>query len=185
MARICPTALIGKFVDQLAVREVFCSKDLLPFAERSQIDNVLSRMTKKRIIIRLARGIYCRKDHKDPELPSMLEIISAKARVFKRRLGKASKKLKAKAKTLYQRLKEKTNRTLVLFTTSATSSMQTIYGRVYYQQASARWLEPDTTSSGITIKKFITALLGQSNIFTRSGLQALVKENFAFSGVKL
>jgi hypothetical protein len=28
-------------------------------------------------------------------------------------------------------------------------------------------------------------LLGQSNIFTRSGLQALVKENFAFSGVKL
>lgn len=169
MAQINPVQAIHNFVSNLAAREIFCSKDLLRFAKRSQLDNITSDLVASNVIVRLARGVFCRRDKKDTKLPSMQEIIEAKARAWKRRLGRASSKLLA---GFHPKKKEARKRTFL--TTSATSSMQTIYGRVYYKRLSVNRFESDTTNSDKKLKSLLQILIHEStDFFTRTALRAV------------
>lgn len=173
MAQISPVQAIHNFVSNLAVREIFCSKDLLRFAKRSQLDNITSDLVANNVIIRLARGVFCRRDKKDTKLPSMHEIIGAKARAWKRRLGKASSKLLEKLHPTSKKARKQS-----FLTTSATSSMQTIYGRVYYRRSRVNQFESDTTDSDKKFKSFLLALINKTtDFFTRTALRAVTSQD--------
>jgi hypothetical protein len=128
---------IREIINQLSVHKIFCSKDLLGLATREQIDNILSRLVKSHIIVRLSRGVFCRNNFDDSSLPTIEEIVEAKARVFQRRLGEPCEKLTGTGE-----IRKPIPMADIVYTTSATSSMNTIKGRVFYKRISARWLKP-------------------------------------------
>lgn len=142
MTEITATALICALIAQLSVREVFCSQDLLAFVKREQLDNILCRLVKRKVIVRLSSGVFCRNVPEDPALPSLAEIEIAKARVFQRRLGEHAEQVAARKNARKNESRNPEQEAKTIYTTSATSSMNTIYGRVYYRRTSARWLKP-------------------------------------------
>lgn len=168
-----PSRLIMEFVSKLTPRAIFCSKDLLQFASRTQLDNITSKLVKCDIIVRLANGVFCRKNKKDQHLPTLGEIVEAKARVFKRRLAQADEDA-----TKMKQLKKMTGRN-VLYTTSSSSSMKTIHGRVYYRKLSPRWLKLTSTRGGELLKQVLFFFHRKNtDRYIRTAIQALLPATF-------
>lgn len=164
-----PTKLICDFISKLAARVIFCSKDLLQFASRSQLDNVTCKLVKAQAIVRLADGVFCRCDRDDPELPSLWAIKEAKARVFKRRLAQPEEAVIEKART-NGKIRHNT-----VYTTSSNSSMRTIYGRVYYRKTSPRWLKQTSKKGGELLNRFLRSFCQKiKDPYTQTAIAALV-----------
>lgn len=164
-----PTKLICDFVSKLAARIIFCSKDLLQFASRSQLDNVTCKLVKAKVIVRLADGVFCRNDKNDPVLPTLWAIKEAKARVFKRHLAQPEEAVLEKAR-VNGKVKPNT-----VYTTSANSSMRTIYGRVYYRKTSPRWLKQTSEKGGELLKRFLQSFCQKvKDPYTQTAITALL-----------
>jgi hypothetical protein len=164
-----PTKLICDFISKLAARVIFCSKDLLQFASRSQLDNVTCKLVKAKIIVRLADGVFCRNDKSDPVLPTLWAIKEAKARVFKRRLAQPEEAVLEKARA---NGKVKPN---TVYTTSSNSSMRTIYGRVHYRKTSPRWLKQTSAKGGELLTRFLQSFWQKiKDPYTQTAIAALI-----------
>ncbi len=141
--------LIGKFIAKLPERRVFVTRELLTFGLRSTVDCVTSSMVGKGLIIRLANGVFVRNDEGVP-LPTLEEIIEAKARSFARKVNPLgvhlAKQFKLKPKPRKHVINKKTPipgmKTEPIVASYAilgcTSSFRTIYGRVQFRHTPGR-----------------------------------------------
>jgi len=78
-------AKIAEFIDYITPGQLFTTKDCLSFGTRGAVDHVLYVMVKTNVIVRAADGLFY-KPGPETEGPSKLEIVTAKASVFGRKL---------------------------------------------------------------------------------------------------
>jgi hypothetical protein len=81
-------SMIRRFISLLEEGEIFTTRDVLQFGIRNAVDRALSRLVLSGRIIRLARGVFVR-DTLVPRKYSDLEIATAKARAFGRKIVRA------------------------------------------------------------------------------------------------
>ncbi len=73
--------MIIEYVNKLGPGQIFVTRHLLPIATRAAIDTALCRLVKKQWLLRLARGVFCKKIE-SAALPKISEIVKVKARAF-------------------------------------------------------------------------------------------------------
>ncbi len=81
------TYLIRKYIVKLRSGELFATRDVLKMGSRGAVDQCLYRMVKGGSIVRLARGVFVRKDLTNQE-HSLEEIAKVKADAFGKQLLK-------------------------------------------------------------------------------------------------
>jgi hypothetical protein len=84
------TAPIRSYVDRLPKGVMFCTRDVLNHGKRNSVDKVLSRMVIAGDIVRLAPGLFVRIGSK---LPSLREIVEARASALGRKLSETGAKV--------------------------------------------------------------------------------------------
>lgn len=73
--------LIRRFINDLPPRRIFVTRELLAYGDRKSIDWLMCWMVREKELVRLARGVFIK--HVDGmEMPSLQEIVEAKARAF-------------------------------------------------------------------------------------------------------
>lgn len=73
------TSYIRRHITRLPRNHIFKTREFLSYGSRTAVDQVLFRMVRSGLIIRLARGVFVREGSKIPEL---FEIARAKAGAF-------------------------------------------------------------------------------------------------------
>lgn len=136
--------LIGRFVGRLPRGKIFITRELLTFGTRGAVDSITSWMVRSGMIIRLANGVFVRSD-KDLEIPSLQEIVEAKARAsvkFAQCTGEKVAQDFELTPRLRRRSKSKKKEDPPFVATygvlGCTSSFETIYGRVQFRHTSPR-----------------------------------------------
>jgi hypothetical protein len=141
--------LIGRFVTELPRRTIFVTRELLTFGLRSTVDCVTSSMVGKGILIRLANGVFVRNDP-GMKMPSLEEIVEAKARGFARKANPLGAHLASEfnirpkaRRTAVNRKEEKSalKREPIVATFAVlgcTTSFRTIHGRVEFRHTAGR-----------------------------------------------
>lgn len=84
--------LVRRYIFALPPAQVFVTRELLAYGERADIDWLMSYMVAKKMILRLARGVFVRNDE-GLTLPSLEKIVEAKARAFGKLLIPSAEKL--------------------------------------------------------------------------------------------
>ncbi len=74
-------SLIMKYADRLLDGEVFVTRHLLSLATRGALDQALHRLVKNGFLLRVARGVFCKKIE-GMKLPKIENIVRVKARAF-------------------------------------------------------------------------------------------------------
>ncbi len=74
-------ALVRGYINRLPKNQAFATRELLAFGNRDAIDRQLGLLVMKRMIRRMARGVFVREDP-GLVLPTMEEIAMVKARAF-------------------------------------------------------------------------------------------------------
>ncbi|MCC7528142.1 MAG: hypothetical protein IT342_06455 [Candidatus Melainabacteria bacterium] len=141
--------LIGKFVTELPRRRIFVTRELLTFGLRSTVDCVTSAMVGKGILIRLANGVFVRNDP-GMKMPSLEEIVEAKARAFAKKANPLDRHLatefKINPKARRHAVNKKKERSAlkrepivaIFAVLGCTSSFRTIHGRVEFRHTPGR-----------------------------------------------
>ncbi len=124
--------MIRKHVFSLESGRIFATRDMLMHGSRSAVDHATSRLVHKKVIIRLARGIFVRNDQQT-EMPEIAEIAMAKAAAFGRDMY--FDLLDAARLLCLVSGKSKEN---VFSTTSRSSKFDTIHGTVHLKGVSVR-----------------------------------------------
>lgn len=77
--------LIRRYIHQLPPQSIFVTRDLLAYGDRKSVDWITCFLVAKKYIVRLARGVFIRNDV-GLKIPSIEEIVEAKARAFGKRI---------------------------------------------------------------------------------------------------
>lgn len=142
---------IRSYISKLPEGQIFATRELLTFGKRSAVDKVLQTLTLKGAIWRLARGIFVRADV-GLEIPSLEEIVRAKARAFaklavslgcvvaeKFGLKKSTKNMSPKQKLRHKINVEKNASCAARYAiVGATTSFETVHGRVLFKGVAPR-----------------------------------------------
>lgn len=104
--------------------EFFCTRDMLQYGSRSAVDNALSRMNANHEITRACYGLYLKGDCRN-KMPSINEIVRAKAEAFHREIVRVSR---AMAEALGFPIDEETSGYFA--TNGRSSGFWTCHGRV-------------------------------------------------------
>ncbi len=73
------TTFIRRHIYLLPVGQLFTTRDMLVYGTRTGVDQALSRLVKRGVILRLARGVFARQGSC---MPSVFEVAVTKARAF-------------------------------------------------------------------------------------------------------
>jgi hypothetical protein len=172
------SAFIRREIWKKGVNELFCNRDFLVHGSRALVDTVLSTLTKKGDLIRLARGVYCRQ-MEQRTLPSVEEVVKFKADAFNRILRQtvdgAAERLGLKSREGEQKH---------TFITNSSTSSFAVFGeegetRVYIKRASARkmLLADDLIGSAIKILWGMAEPLEKGELFQVMKKLAMTKDD--------
>lgn len=75
------TTFIRRYIFRLPLGQLFTTREFLLYGSRASVDQALSRLVKKGIIVRLARGVFVR-EGSDLKRISVLALASVKAESF-------------------------------------------------------------------------------------------------------
>ena len=130
---------IYRHIRQLPSTQIVTTRELLIYGRRSAVDVALHRLVKSGFIVRLARGVFVR-DISNP--PTMLEIVTAKAKAFKTQIT-------THAETILHKLNISSSDSDQKFARNGhSSSFLTIHGRAYLQGICGRKLALSTCRVG-------------------------------------
>ncbi len=141
--------LIGKFVQELPMVQVFVTRELLTFGLRSTVDCVTSAMVGRGIINRLANGVFVRNDI-GLKVPSLEAIVEAKARGFAKKVNPLGEQLASESNINPKQRRQVVNKKAMkpgiksepivaaYAVLGCTSSFRTIHGRVQFRHTSSR-----------------------------------------------
>ncbi|HEY9785627.1 MAG TPA: DUF6088 family protein [Candidatus Obscuribacterales bacterium] len=107
---------IKAHIARLQQGQIFTTRELLSYGKRANVDQVMSRLVKSEVVIRLARGVFIRNDD-GIELPSVWEVAKAKAAAFAKNIYRAGDDA-----WVVLGLKNKGQQTTTTFATSGRSS---------------------------------------------------------------
>lgn len=79
------TTLVKCYVAGLQPDQLFTTRDCLVFGSRTAVDQVLSRLVKSKVLVRLTRGVFTRNSLNQPK-PSPYEVARIKASSFGRHI---------------------------------------------------------------------------------------------------
>jgi len=80
------TTFIRRHIFRLPVGRLFTSREFLLYGTRAAVDQALSRLVRKGLIVRLARGVFIRQDS-DVRRISPIDVARAKAESFGKQLA--------------------------------------------------------------------------------------------------
>jgi hypothetical protein len=134
------TTFIYRHIRDLPPTQIFTTREVLIYGKRSTIDAALCRMVKEGFIIRLANGVFVRDASRKP---SILEIVTAKAKAFGIKIVKHAEQVLCELKL------SRTNKNEFVYAkTGSSTSFWTIHGRVYLNGVCARKLALVETEVG-------------------------------------
>ena len=119
------TGLIYRHIRDLPPTQIFSTREVLIYGNRSSVDATLCRMVKEGFITRLARGIFVRDASKKP---SVFEIASAKAKAFDVTIVEHAEQVLSALKISRVDKKE-----FLYAKTGSSTSFWTIHGRVHFK----------------------------------------------------
>jgi hypothetical protein len=162
------TAFIRRFVFSLKDGEIFSTRDCLNFGGRSAVDHALSRLVKKGIIRRLARGIFAC-DPDSLRCYSLLDIARLKGEAFGRKI--TSHPTSIASKLGLQEYNKSSPPTEVFFSTNGpTTKFRVGETIVHLKNAAPRKLRLDASKAGETLRALWH--LGQTNVNGNTIMQA-------------
>ena len=124
-------AYIYRHIRLLPPTQLFTTREMLIYGTRSAVDVALHRLVKSGFIVRLARGVFVQDDS---NCPTLLEIVTAKAKAFKMQFA-------VHAETILHDLKIACSGSASKFAKNGhSSSFLTIHGRVVFQGTCGRKL---------------------------------------------
>jgi hypothetical protein len=140
-------ARVRRYAFGVAVGELFTSRDLLNLGPRDAVDKAISRMVRAGEVRRVARGVFVRLDWDSP-LPGIIEIATAKAKAFGRRI------LTHASKALQRLLKEQggDDATQIFATDGATTSFVVGDERVVLKRYAPRKLMLEDKIQGLVVR---------------------------------
>lgn len=136
------------WIRRFGIKNIFVTRQLLGLAKRSALDQVLHRLVKKKVLRRLARGVFIGYDE---EIPEIEEIVRVKAKYFGKKLAAGSDRVLNAAGLINQNVQG-----LSLASNGKSSSLKVLGKTVKVRGTMMNMVEAGDTNAGKMIRAFFT-----------------------------
>ena len=127
---------IRQFISSLPTNKLFTTRDVLVYGTRASVDQILYRLVKAGVLMRLARGVFAKQDSDNPHNFSYFDIAKVKARAFAKQVAAHGSDL-AYELGLIPKL-EDNNDKFTFCVNGSTSKFKADKTTIYFKRACAR-----------------------------------------------
>lgn len=144
-----PSQDIRRHIARLQEGVMFTTKDVLHCARRNTVDQALSRLCKKDVIGRIARGVYVKLPRRPIPLPTPQEVAQVKAQSWGKRIMESGQDAAFKLE-----LTEEAEQALVFLTTGCTTAFNSVVGRIRFRKAAPKKVLLGDSNMATKVKAF-------------------------------